>query len=205
VLGTHFDTPPRAHADPDPENHDQPVPGANDGTSGVAVLLSLVPSLREQLPPDVGFAVILFDGEEVGAPGKGGYCLGSIEVRRQIKRGQQPDLARAELGLVLDMVGDPDLEILEDPSSVAAHPRLVKHIRKTARSLDAEGFRPEPGPAVIDDHVYLIEAGIPSVLLIDYDDPAWHTLADDRDNVSTASLDQVRVVVLAALVRWFTS
>src|SRR5690606_29222332 len=71
VLGSHFDTRPWAESDPDPARREQPIIGANDGTSGVAVLLELTPLLRAQLPPDLGFTVILFDGEELGRPDVG--------------------------------------------------------------------------------------------------------------------------------------
>ena len=204
VLATHFDAPPRAHEDPDPARREQPGPGASDGTSGVAVLLTLAPLLRAQLPEDVGFAVILFDGEEVGAPGRGGYCVGSKDVRDRLRRGELPQLQRAELGVVVDMVGDVDLGLPRDPASLRMHPALVEHLWDTARELRASAFSPRRGPAVLDDHVYLGEAGVPSVLLIDYEDPQWHTHADDRDNVSATSLEQVGEVLRVGLVRWFS-
>ena len=77
VLATHYDIRPWAEEDPTLTARSQPIPGANDGTSGVVVLLALLPALRDALPADVGFTIILFDGEELGRPTEGGYCAGS--------------------------------------------------------------------------------------------------------------------------------
>ncbi len=204
VLGTHFDTPPRAHEDPDPARRVDPVPGANDGTSGVAVLLGLTPLLGAQLPDDVGFAVVLFDGEEVGAPGHGGYCLGSRHVRDEIRRERLPRLANAEFGVVVDMVGDPDLAVPMDPASRRSHPELVDHLWMTARATGTRAFEGRVGPSVLDDHVFLTQGGIPSVLLIDYANAAWHTTGDDRSNVSADSLAEVGELLRIGVLGWFS-
>jgi hypothetical protein len=71
VLASHFDTRPWAESDPDPARREQAIPGANDGSSGLAVLLELAPLLAVQLAPEVGFSLIFFDGEELGQPGRG--------------------------------------------------------------------------------------------------------------------------------------
>jgi hypothetical protein len=203
VLATHFDTPPRAHEDVDPQRRSLPVPGANDGTSGVAVVLELMPMLAQFLAPDVGFAVILFDGEEVGAPGRGGYSMGSRHLADRLQQGEHGNLRRAELGVVLDMVGDRDLRVLLDPDSRRFHPEFQEHLWRTAGDRGATGFVSTPGPNVSDDHVFLSEAGIPSVLILDSDFPAWHTTADDLSQVSPESLAEVGEVVRVALLRWF--
>lgn len=204
VLATHFDTRPWADEEPDPARHDTPVPGANDGTSGLAVVLELVGPLLARLPEDVGFSVVLFDGEELGRPGRGGYCMGSRHLAERIAAGSHPTLAAAEFGVVLDMVGDADLRVRVEPNSVAFHPRLVDHLWGTARALGVDAFDPEVrGVGIVDDHKFLSLAGIPSVLVIDRDYVAWHRVDDTIDRVAADSLAAVGTVVLEAVVRWY--
>ena len=199
VLATHFDVRPWAESDPDPKRRDQPIPGANDGTSGVVVLLALLPALREALPSDQGFTVILLDGEELGRPDLGGYCAGSTHFAEQVE--QAPDsVVRASFGIVLDMVGDTALTIAREPNSVRQNPALVEHLWATAAALGERAFVDATYPgAILDDHVLLSRAGIPSVLLIDYDYDARHTHADALDRVSGESLASVVHVVFAAV------
>lgn len=204
VLATHFDTRPWADEEPDPARRSFPVPGANDGTSGLAVVLELVGPLLARLPDDVGFSVILFDGEELGRPGQGGYCMGSRHLAERIAAGSHPTLAAAEFGVVLDMVGDADLRIRAEPNSIQFHPRLVDHLWGTASALGITAFDPEVrGVGIVDDHKFLSLAGIPSVLVIDRDYVAWHRVDDTIDRVAADSLATVGNVVLEAAVRWY--
>jgi len=204
VLATHFDTRPWADEEIDRERRSLPVPGANDGTSGLAVVLALIEPLLARLPGDVGISVILFDGEELGRPGLGGYCMGSRHLAARIEDGLHPTLASADLGIVLDMVGDADLRVSVEPSSKRFHPALVDHLWGTARALGIDSFDPEVrGGAIVDDHVFLSEAGIPSVLLIDREYTAWHRTTDTPDRVSAASLGDVGTVVLEGILRWY--
>ncbi len=204
VLATHFDTRPWADESPDAADHDRPVPGANDGTSGVAVVLELSARLGDVLPPDVGWTVILFDGEELGRPTLGGYCMGSKDLARRQLAQPDPILARAELGIVFDMVGDVDLQLPVEPGSAAIHPQLVAHVWDTAAAMGARAFDPTPRTiGVIDDHRFLTEAGIPSILLIDREYAPWHTLDDTIAHVSADSLGTVGEVTQRALASWF--
>jgi len=210
VLATHYDIRPWADADPDRAQHETPITGANDGTSGLAVVLELAAPLTERLPADVGFSIVLFDGEELGHPAVGtnvggtGYCFGSKHLATRIERGLHPMLARAELGIVLDMVGDADLRIQIEPGSQASHPAFVDHVWGTARALGIDAFDPTMrAAAIVDDHKFLARAGIPSILVIDHDYDAWHTTRDTIDRVSAASLGQVGTTVLEAIVRWY--
>ena len=204
VLATHFDTRPWADEDSDEALHDRPVPGANDGTSGVAVVLELAPLLARALPEDVGFSVVLFDGEELGRPGQGGYCMGSRHLAEAIAQGEHPLLARAEFGIVLDMVGDTDLRLPIEPASLKNAPALVEHVWSTAEELGVAQFERTPRErAILDDHKFLTAAGIPSILLIDRDYAAWHTTRDTIDQVSAESLAAVGEVVRVAVLRWF--
>jgi len=199
VLATHFDVRPWAESDPDPARRAHPIPGANDGTSGVVVLLALLPALRDALPSDQGFTVILFDGEELGRPELGGYCAGSTHFATHLAEAP-PSLARASFGIVLDMVGDAELSIAREPNSVRQNPALVEHLWATAAALGERAFLDATYPrAILDDHVLLTRAGIPSVLLIDYDYDAWHTHADGLERVSGESLASVARVVFAAV------
>lgn len=200
VLATHFDTRPWADEEPDPAAHAEPVPGANDGTSGVAVLLELLPTLARALPDDVGVTVILFDGEELGRPGSGsagGYCMGSRRFAADAAERPPWWLARAELGIVLDMVGDADLHVLVEPTSLEHAPALVERLWDVARRRGHAQFDERVRPVgVLDDHAFLTAAGVPSVLVIDREYEAWHTRRDTIERVSAESLAAVGDTVL---------
>lgn len=204
VLATHFDTRPWADEEADRSLHDQPIPGANDGTSGVAVLLELMPTLARSLPPDVGITVILFDGEELGRPGmggQGGYCIGSRHFAAEAAREPPAWLASAELGIVLDMVGDRDLHVRIEPGAMERVPALVERLWTVARERGHVQFEDRVrASGVLDDHAFLGEAGVPSVLLIDREYAPWHTLGDTIDQVSADSLAAVGDTVLYTLL-----
>lgn len=201
VLATHFDTRPWAESDPDPARRESAIPGANDGTSGVAVLLELTPLLARQLPAEVGFTVILFDGEELGRPSLGPYCAGSRSLAAEVAAGAHPLVARAEFGVVLDMVGDRDLRLQPDRASLRQHPALVDAIWSIGQTSGGPAFDRAPlATPLLDDHVPLSEAGVPSILLIDYDYPPWHTHADTLDKLGAASLEAVGETLRRALL-----
>jgi glutaminyl-peptide cyclotransferase len=205
VLATHFDTRPWADEEPDEADRIHPVPGANDGTSGLAVILELVPVLARRLPSDVGMTVVLFDGEELGRPGHGGYCAGSRQVARAIEAGELETLAHAELGIVLDMVGGVDPRLRVEPGSLETHPKLVRHVWSTAAAAGHDAFDPQLGPRILDDHTFLSEAGIPSILVIDYTYEPWHTRSDTVEHVSGQSMQTVADTVLRSLLAWYTT
>lgn len=200
VLASHFDVRPWAESDPDPTRRERPIPGANDGTSGVAVLLELAPLLAEQLPVDVGFSLILFDGEELGRPGVGPYCAGSHALADALRAGRFPLVRAARFAVVLDMVGERDLQLLKEPYSLRGAGELVDRIWSTGQAAGFQQFvdarTPEP---LVDDHVALTEAGIPSLLLIDYTYTPWHTHADTIDKLASDSLGAVGETLRLAL------
>lgn len=201
VLATHFDTRPWADEEEDPSAHDQPVPGANDGTSGVAVVLELMSVLVRVLPAPVGLTVILFDGEELGRPGYGGYCMGSRHFAAQVARQRPAWIDQAQLGIVFDMVGDRDLHLPIEPGSATQAPGLIERLWATARARGHVQFEDRVRPVgVLDDHVFLGQAGVPSVLIIDRDYDAWHTRRDTIDRVSAQSLAAVGDTVLYTLL-----
>jgi Zn-dependent M28 family amino/carboxypeptidase len=190
LLAAHWDTRPVADLDPDPAQRGMPIPGANDGASGTAVLLELAALMHER-PPARGVDIVLFDGEDGG--GGGGlsdWCLGSRYYAAHLG-GYCPRLA-----VVVDMVGDSDLSIPVEPNSLTGAPEAVELLWGEARRAGSSAFEERRGRAMFDDHIPLLRAGIQTVLVIDADYGAWHTLGDTPDKCSPRSLAAVgRVLV----------
>ncbi len=194
LLCAHWDTRPWADRDPDPSAHDQPILGANDGASGVAVLLEIADHLKA-LPPPVGVDIVLFDGEDYGRSGDlENYFLGSRRFART-----RADAYRPELSILLDMVGDRDLTLYIEEHSVQAAPWAVRRVWDAAAKAGIAAFVPEIGYAVEDDHLPLIAEGIPTIDVIDFEYPYWHTLEDTPDKCSPESLAAVGQVILMVL------
>ena len=201
VIGAHYDTRPFPDEDRDPAKRKDLFLGANDGASGVALLMELAQHL-DTLPTTYGVDLVLFDGEELvygtGPSGQvGEYFLGSKEFARRYATAVDARKIRYRYvaGLVLDMIGDKDLTIDQEENSLALAPGLVREVWTVARQLHAAGFRNRVGQAVLDDHLPLNNAGIPTIDLIDFDYPYWHTSQDLPENCSAASLEQVGKVV----------
>lgn len=196
LFVAHYDTRPIADKDPDPQARDQPVLGANDGGSGVAVLLELA----RVLPPTndtVRFA--FFDGEDGGGY-KGRACTDWILGSRAYAESLSDEATQRIRAVVLvDMVGDPDLRLpLEGYSRAGSGQALQSEIYATAQRLGYPQFISEPGPSIIDDHVPFLEREIPAIDLIHLVDdhsgvfPWWHhTRSDTLDVVSPESLEAV--------------
>ncbi|MBD3368187.1 MAG: M28 family peptidase [Candidatus Eisenbacteria bacterium] len=190
LLGAHYDTRAVADRDPDPEARLTPIPGANDGGSGVAVLVELARLLSET-PPDIGVDMVFFDAEDGGdGGGLDAWCVGSTHYARHLG-GYCPRYA-----VVVDMVGDADLAIPIESNSRAAAPQVVRRVWDAAAGVGADSFLDESGPFVFDDHIPLIRAGIPTALVIDFDYEHWHTLEDTPDKCSPASLAEVGSVLV---------
>lgn len=188
ALLAHWDSRPWSDRDPDSTRHAEPMPGANDGASGVAVLLEIA-ELMHQKAPAVGVELVFLDGEDLGtASNPDGYCRGS---RIYAARARREDLLA---GFVFDMIGDRDLSISPDLVSASNATNLVSLVLEAARATGAKHFLPTPKYDVFDDHVPLIQAGIPAVDVIDFDYPEWHTTRDLPDRVSAASLAEVAAV-----------
>lgn len=186
ALVAHWDCRPWSDESPDPRDHAVPVPGANDGASGVAVLLEMA-RLFHEAPPTVGVDLVLVDGEDLGTDDfPEGWCLGSKFYVSRLGR------ERPMGAIVLDMIGDADLSIPVEVNSRANAPWLVERIwSAAARAGYREIFDPADGPSVFDDHMPFALVGIPAVDVIDYEYPAWHTPGDDVSKVSAASLEAV--------------
>lgn len=195
LLGTHWDTRLWAEEEVDVDRRDEPIPGANDGTSGIAVLLEVARVVKSRGYEEYGVDYVLFDGEEFGRPGSDDYCKGSRYFARMLK--SLYPRSRPELALVIDMVGDCDQEFRPELSSIKLSPNLVMRLWNAASRLGfGEVFTTRGHWAVEDDHTALQKAGIPSALLIDYDYPHWHTHGDTVDKVCASSLERVGKVIV---------
>lgn len=197
LLCAHYDTRPHADRDLDPvKRRDGVFLGANDGASGVAVLMELG-HLMPRLDGPVGVDFLLVDGEElVYTEGKDPYFLGSTWFARQYVKNPPPYKYR--WGVVLDMVGDMNLSVYQDRFSATwseTRP-LVKGIWGTAARLGVKEFIPRVGYVIQDDHLPLRNtAKIPTCDVIDFDYPQWHTTLDNPQHCAGSSLAKVGWVV----------
>jgi len=199
LLCAHWDTRPRAEQDEDKSRRDKPILGANDGASGVAVLLEVAEILKS-VPPSIGVDIVLFDGEDYGKEGDhASYLLGSRYFAAQ----KAPDYI-PRFGILLDMVGDTYLDLPKEQYSLRYAPDVVDMVWKTASSLGVQQFHDEKGEEIIDDHLPLNEAGIQTIDIIDFNYPDttnryWHTHQDTPDHCSAASLEAVGSVITAVV------
>ena len=179
ILGAHYDTRLFADNDPDPANRTLSPPGANDGASGVAVLLELARVLPEDSVP---VWLVFFDAEDNGRIDGWEWILGSREFVRL-----NPVHPRAVV--IVDMVGDVNLNIYKEGYS---DPALTDEIWAVAASIENDHvFLPNYKHSIIDDHLPFLEAGIPAVDIIDIEYTYWHTMQDTPDKVSPGSLQAV--------------
>ena len=188
LLGAHWDTRPWADHDPDPQKRNQPILGANDGASGVAVLMHLAEHLQQQTPNRTVY-IVLFDGEDYGsAENLNYYCLGSEHFAKNLP------IEKPSEAIIIDMIGDADLRIPVERNSFRSHPNLVNIIWDIAKARNYEEFVHQLGNEIYDDHLMLISyANIPSIDIIDFNYPNrftnyWHTTEDTPDKCSPHSL-----------------
>ena len=196
LLAAHWDTRPRADRESDPELKNQPIPGANDGASGVAVLLEIAKVLS-QYPPPVPVDLVFFDGEDYGKSGdRQNYLLGSKYYAKTLRG------STYRFGLLLDMVGDKNLRIRKERYSNKMLPHIVDSVWKRAETLNLSAFENRIGAEIYDDHQPLIQVGVPIIVLIHdslVGSKYWHTLEDTPDKCSPASLKQVGSLVLSLI------
>ena len=202
LLGAHYDT--RPYPDRDRRDPRGIFLGANDGASGVAVLMELADSVAE-LKGTVGVDFVLFDAEEyVFEERRDSYCLGSLFFARQYAGSRKAGTISYayRCGVILDMVGDRNLTIWQEQQSVDWHDTrpVVESIWATAKQLQIQEFVPRPKYLINDDHVPLrMTGGIPTCDIIDFDYPHWHTTQDIPENCSAHSLGLVGRVILSWL------
>ena len=191
LLAAHWDTRPFADRDPKPENRDKPILGANDGASGVAVLLEIARVLKER-PPPRRVVIVLFDGEDYGRSVEDMF-IGSRFFARNLGK-WKPDY-----GILLDMIGDKDLALPIERYSWNANKGFAEAIWQRAATLGLVPFQSRLGDAIMDDHIPLIEVGIPMVNIIDFTYPYWHTVEDTVDKCSPKSLEIVATLVISII------
>ena len=195
LLCAHWDTRPFADKDPDTAKWAEPILGANDGASGVAVLLE-VARVVSQKEPLWGVDIVLFDGEDGGAEGDlDEFCLGSKYFSKN-KGDYQP-----KFGILLDMIGDKDLTIYPEGYSSRYTKTLVDSVWSRAEDLGFLCFKDSIKYFIYDDHVPLLAAGIPVIDLIDFDYPFWHTTSDTPDKCSLESLQKIGDLLMEILYR----
>jgi hypothetical protein len=194
IIAAHYDSRLRADRDPIPENRNLPVPGANDGASGVAVLLELarvLPRLEDKM-----LWFVLFDAEDNGDIDGQQWIMGSnafVDDLEMLSGGRLPAAV-----VVIDMIGDADLNIHFEKKS---DPMLSKSIWDLAAQAGyAEQFIPIEKYSMIDDHLPFARSGIPVALLIDFDYAHWHTVNDTPENTAAESLKAVGDTLLSWLL-----
>jgi Zn-dependent M28 family amino/carboxypeptidase len=192
----HWDTRPVADG-PGSRDRKAPVPGANDGGSGVAVLLAMADALHKAAPP-IGVDLLFVDGEDFGVFSEDhDVLLGSRHFAANPLPGPKPRFA-----VLFDMVGDQDPKFPQEGNSLTGAPGVVALVWRTAAELGHGGvFLDRAGMAITDDHVPLQQAGIPAIDIIDFDYPHWHTPDDTFDKISKAGLQAVGDVALAVIRR----
>jgi len=197
LLVAHWDSP--RHATRDPEEHLQrrPVPGANEGASGTAVLMELA-QLFHEVPPAVGVDILLTEALERG---EGGTGLGARHFLANRPPGYRPRWA-----VYVDRVGDRDLRIPMEGSSARAAPEAVRQVWAVAREVGMDSvFLAHIGEALAGEHQLLAAAGIPTVAIIDPEhgrqNELWRTTDDAIDQVRRESLGAVGTVLSALVYR----
>ncbi len=206
LLFAHWDSRPWADNDPNPKNHDKPVMGANDGASGVGVLLEMARQMGKSLP-SIGVDIIFFDAEDYGATAnystqntEDSWCLGTQYWAKN------PHIQgyTAKYGILLDMVGGAQATFFREQGSEQYAPDVVDKVWSQAASLGfGQYFVNQQGGMITDDHVYVNKIrGIPSIDIIQYDSKSggfagyWHTLDDTMKNVDKNTLEAVGTTLM---------
>ena len=202
LLMAHFDTREFADKDLNKDNHDKPILGANDGASGVAILMEIAKFLNQNPLLNLGVDILLTDGEDMGKPGDvDSWALGAKIFSKKIPS-PLPFAA-----ICVDMVGDAELTLPIERHSYMQAPQLVLDVWGLAQELGYSQFKMDLGRAIIDDHsVFYQQTKIPAIDIIDFDYPNstlnyWHTLQDTPDKCSAESLEAVGTVLVNYLYR----
>lgn len=212
LLLAHYDTRPWADHDPDPANHRTPIDGANDGASGVAALLEIARNLALN-PARVGVDILLTDAEDGGTPQwaddadgdtEHTWCLGARQFAASLP---YTPANRPRYGILLDMVGGRDARFNREYFSHIRARAVTDKVWATAARMGlSQRFPQVPGGAITDDHLPLIDAGIPTVDIVENASPVtgsfpatWHTMADNYENLDPAAMRDAGRVVLQVI------
>jgi glutaminyl-peptide cyclotransferase len=193
----HWDTRPVSDG-PGSTKTSAPVPGANDGASGIAVLLGVADALKKT-PPGIGVDLLFVDGEDYGDFGKqpNDVLIGSRWYTKHLPSGPAPRFA-----VLYDLVADANLQVYQEGNSLTGAPQVVEKVWDAAKRVGHQDyFRADSAGrhTLTDDHVELQRIGIRAIDVVDFDYPAWHTPEDDLSKVSAASLQVVGDVAMAVL------
>lgn len=208
LLAAHWDSRPYADHDPNPDNHTRPIDGANDGASGVGVLLEIARNIGKEAPA-IGVDIILFDVEDYGAPDwvagdhSDTWALGS---QYWASHPHKPGY-RARYGILLDMVAAPGLCFYREYFSNYYAPHIIDKVWECAARLGyGSTFVNSMGGAITDDHLYMNRGGVPSIDIIQMNSNSetgffdqWHTIDDNMKHIDTYMLEAVGQTVMTVI------
>lgn len=208
LLGAHWDSRPLADEDPDPKKAAKSFDAANDGGSGVGVLVSMAKSFKSEKPP-VTVDIVLFDGEDLGLHGSMEYfCRGSKYYTQQLT-----PLNRPSHVIILDLVGDKEAQFTVEGNSNRSAPALIRSLWSVGLEVGNGTFVNQIGSDIYDDHMPFIAMGIPAVDIIDAElvgnrafNPRrryWHTADDTMENISESTLSAVGKTVLTFIYQHY--
>lgn len=204
LLAAHYDTRPWADEEEDSQKHDQPIDGANDGASGVGVLLEIARLIGKE-KPEIGVDILFVDAEDMGKSGGGAeelsWCLGTQMWAADLPYGSVAE--RPVYGIVLDMVGGRDAKFYREYVSERMARGVNDRVWGTAsRSAYSQRFVNEVRGSLIDDHLFINRAGIPCIDIVECGNDVtgsfpetWHTLNDNMSNIDRSTLKAVGQVV----------
>ena len=211
LLCAHWDSRPWADNDPDSTHWRQPIIGANDGASGVAVLLEVARLLQQTDSLDLGVDFVCFDAEDWGVPqwsdhsGENSWALGSQYWASH----HQTTPYQTLFGILLDMVGGQGAQFYQEGMSLRYAPQVVNYVWRAAHAAGYSGYFPmSAGGSITDDHLPVNEkAGIPTIDIIAYYPdcressfgPTWHTVNDDMNHIDKNTLKAVGQTVIQVL------
>lgn len=203
LLVAHYDTRPWADEDADEANHSKPIPGANDGASGVGVILELARQVGLKAP-GVGVDILLTDVEDYGDDGDDeSWCLGT---QYWVANNPYTPRTRPYMGILLDMVGGRDAQFYREGFSDRAARWVNDRVWTAAQAEGVGRFIKAQHGFITDDHNVVQQAGIPCIDIIEMGNPAtgsfppyWHTMADDMTNIDRATLRDVGQTLLRVI------
>lgn len=195
LLCAHYDSRPRCDRDPDPERRNDSLPGANDGGSGVAVLMELA-IIFDSVSPQTQVDFVFFDGEDWGAQGDiNQYCLGSIEFAEKIAP------MRYRFAILLDIVGHAEAKFNREGNSEKYANELNDRFWEIGLEMRPNRFVDSVGISIMDDHIPLLGARIPTIDIIDLSYPQWHTSSDLPEYCDSTALSDIGEVVAEIVYR----